>query len=299
MAGKVEEKNNEQEKPICFVIMPFSDPEGYEPGHFRKVYDHIIKPAIEDAGYKPFRMDDSKKSTVIHADMFEHLVNDPIAICDLSSKNPNVLYELGVRHAFDKPTVLLQEAGQTPIFDINGVNTLAYRKERRYDEVLEDRVKISNAIRETAAADNKYSFMNLVKMHTAPQKRDGQISGEERIEILLRDLTRKGNNLEGSVSNKQSTVQWEPFDSVSEIELAKRKLQRVAREATNIITAGNAGKHQYPPVNIVVAIKNLESAIIDYQSVGGTDEDLIQYARTRLLELQLVSKNQEQLVTIE
>ena len=114
---KSAEAGADKEKRICFVIMPFSDPEGYEQGHFKKVYEQIFKPAIQDAGFEPFRMDDSNKSTLIHADMFDHLIHDAIALCDLSAKNPNVLYELGIRHAFDLPVVLVQEEGQSKIFD--------------------------------------------------------------------------------------------------------------------------------------------------------------------------------------
>lgn len=40
-----------EEKERCFVIMPISDPEEYEDGHFKNVYEDIFKPAIEAAGY--------------------------------------------------------------------------------------------------------------------------------------------------------------------------------------------------------------------------------------------------------
>lgn len=57
------EKAVEKEKPVCFVIMPISDVHGYESGHFGRVYEHILKPAIVAAGYIPIRADDTIKTT--------------------------------------------------------------------------------------------------------------------------------------------------------------------------------------------------------------------------------------------
>ena len=50
----------ENRKERCFVIMPISDQGDYPPGHFSKVYDQIFKPAIIEAGYEPFRVDEDK-----------------------------------------------------------------------------------------------------------------------------------------------------------------------------------------------------------------------------------------------
>jgi len=90
-----EEKKNEQGNKRCFVMMPFSTPEGYEEGHFIKIYEQIIKPAIEKADLIPERVDQNILSTDIVTKIFKGLTESEMAICDLSSKNPNVLYELG------------------------------------------------------------------------------------------------------------------------------------------------------------------------------------------------------------
>lgn len=92
-------------KGKCFVIMPISDPDGYEEGHFESVYRDIFVPAIEDAEYEPHRVDEDVSTGVIQAKILEQLINAPMAICDLSTRNPNVLFELGIRQAYDKPVV--------------------------------------------------------------------------------------------------------------------------------------------------------------------------------------------------
>lgn len=89
--------------------MPIGDTDGYDKGHFTHVYDDIIKPAVELTEFTPRRADEVKETNFIHLDILTKLIEAPIAICDLSSRNPNVLFELGIRQAFDKPVVLIQK----------------------------------------------------------------------------------------------------------------------------------------------------------------------------------------------
>jgi len=51
-------------KPVCFVMMPIADVSNYEPGHFNRVYEYLIKPAIEAAGFDPYRADDTAKRII-------------------------------------------------------------------------------------------------------------------------------------------------------------------------------------------------------------------------------------------
>jgi hypothetical protein len=79
------------------------------------------------------------------------------------SRNPNVLFELGLRQAFDKPVVLIQEIGTPKIFDIAPLRYAQYRKEMRYHEVLEDQKSISQAVIATREA-KKESINSIVKL---------------------------------------------------------------------------------------------------------------------------------------
>lgn len=99
----------EEEKKKCFVIMPISDADGYEKGHFTRVYEHLIKPAVIEAGFEPVRADDTSKANFIVVDILQQILKCDIAICDLSSRNPNVFYELGIRQAFNLRTILIKD----------------------------------------------------------------------------------------------------------------------------------------------------------------------------------------------
>jgi hypothetical protein len=145
--------------------MPISDPEGYSAGHFRRVFEDIIVPGCEAAGYAAIRADEVRATDLIHLDVLQRLLNAPVALCDLSSRNPNVLFELGLRQAFDKPVVLVQESGTQQIFDIAPLRYTEYRRARLYNEVLEDQKKIAAAITATVDAHEENAGVNsLVKI---------------------------------------------------------------------------------------------------------------------------------------
>jgi tetratricopeptide (TPR) repeat protein len=79
----------------AFVIMPFGVKEGID---FNRVYTDYIKPALESAGFEVFRADEEMRAGNIRTDMFQELILADLVVADLSIDNPNVWYELGVRH---------------------------------------------------------------------------------------------------------------------------------------------------------------------------------------------------------
>lgn len=160
--AKPQESEKKSTSNDCFVIMPIADHDGYDKGHFTKVYEDIFKPACASAGFTSVRADEVKQTNLIHLDILQKLIESPMAICDLSSRNPNVLFELGLRQAFDKPTVLVQEAGTPKIFDIAPLRYTEYRRELRYREVLEDQSMISEAIKATKEATDQGEGVNSI-----------------------------------------------------------------------------------------------------------------------------------------
>lgn len=181
MDEKEQKKTDEKEK--CFVMMPISDQGDYPEGHFQKVYEQIFQPAIEQAGYQPHRVDEDAISDRIIDKIFREVQECPMALCDLSNRNPNVLYELGLRQAYDKPVVLVQDEKTDRIFDVSGISTVQYKSQRLFEDVLEARDRIAKAIIETKEG-RKNSIVKIVQAKTA-QIPYGDISGDEKIEIML------------------------------------------------------------------------------------------------------------------
>ena len=220
-------KNSEPQK-VCFVIMPFTDPDEYEKGHFQKIYDQIFVPAIKLAKYRPYRVDESGSSCSIQIKLLKQLLDAPLVLCDLSSRNPNVLYELGLRQAFDKPVVLVQEIGTPRIFDINDITATNYRPKRLFDEVLEDRENIKKAILDTAADQSKTnSVMNLLKM-TSAKVDEKEVPAEQKISFYLEKIMDRLSTLENSCNDKISLE----IEAVQLKELRK-EIQGLYNKVTN------------------------------------------------------------------
>lgn len=116
-------------RPHAFIVMPFGKKKGGDGSlyDFNAIYKFLIKPALEDAGFEPFRADEETSSGDILTDMFQELLLADLCLCDLSIDNANVYYELGIRHAFRKRGVVHIQAGRSYMpFDIFNVRTLPY-----------------------------------------------------------------------------------------------------------------------------------------------------------------------------
>ena len=247
MAQKNEKQAQQPEKKTCFVIMPFSDPEGYECGHFRNIYEYTFAPAIRAAGYEPLRIDDNIVSSLIHGKMMNELINAPMVLCDLSTNNPNVLYELGIRHAFDKPVVLVQEMGQDRIFDIGAITSVEYHPSRLYEEVMEDQEKIKEAILQNAKAKNSYSIMSLANLHSAKGSGDKTVTSETQMNYLLQEMSKisqKVRTMENKLADRYTEMPYEQSSSslFRKMETDRRRAEesRLEAERENCVADLNA-----------------------------------------------------------
>lgn len=252
MDEKEQKKVDEKEK--CFVMMPISDQGDYPKGHFTKIYEQILKPAIEDAGYEAYRVDENSSSVLITDKIFKAIQECPMALCDLSNQNPNVLYELGLRQAYDKSVVLVQDEKTDKIFDVSGISTVFYESNRIYENVLEARRNITKAIMETSEGRHK-SIVKIMQAQAAEIPTE-KMTKEEKIEIMLsgliddiRDLKEEskirslGRNLILSTDSWGGT-RWNPMEGNRKFEeyytlpvkqgITNKQISRVIHSAKNI-----------------------------------------------------------------
>jgi hypothetical protein len=107
--------------PTCFVIMPFVERDDrYSSGFFREVLESLFTPAITGAGLQ-VRTAQRQGSDVIQSTIIKELLEADLVLADLTEHNPNVLFELGMRIAEDKPTVLVRAKGTGQIFDVDNL----------------------------------------------------------------------------------------------------------------------------------------------------------------------------------
>jgi hypothetical protein len=104
----------------CFVMMPFADPIG---GYYKSVYE----PAISKSGLRPIRADDDIFATgKIIDQVWSGITAAKVLVAELTGRNPNVFYELGLAHALNKPVVLVSSNQADVPFDLQHIRVIYY-----------------------------------------------------------------------------------------------------------------------------------------------------------------------------
>lgn len=105
---------------LSFVLMPFVEA-------FRPIYDEIIKPVVEQFGLKCIRADDLYGSKAIIEDIWRLINEAKIIIADVTGKNPNVFYEIGLAHAIGREVIIISQTIEDVPFDLRHLRCLIYR----------------------------------------------------------------------------------------------------------------------------------------------------------------------------
>ncbi len=108
----------------CFVIAPIGEAESETRKRSDQILKHVISPAVAECGYEPVRADQISEPGMITSQIIQHIVEDSLVIADLTDRNPNVFYELAIRHAIRKPLVQLIKKGEQIPFDVAGTRTI-------------------------------------------------------------------------------------------------------------------------------------------------------------------------------
>jgi len=136
-------------KAICFVDMPFGKKPDLASGvevDFDHIYEAAIRPAIEEAGLEPVRGDQERTGGIIQIPMFGRLLLSEYVVVDMTLANPNVFYEMGIRHTA-KPftTVPIFAAIHNIPFDVALVRSIPYNLDKGH-LTDEDAAKLKEAI---------------------------------------------------------------------------------------------------------------------------------------------------------
>ena len=122
--SKKSRASNESGKRIAFVISPIGEPDSPERKRADQILKHVIVPVISQFGYKTVRADNISKPGTITTQIITHVINDSLVIADLTGHNPNVFYELAIRHAAKKPVIQIIKKGEKIPFDVSIQRTI-------------------------------------------------------------------------------------------------------------------------------------------------------------------------------
>src|SRR5690606_3777785 len=148
--------------------------------------------AIEKAGFTPRIVSDSEESTVIHGSIINNIYNDAIIVCDVSNKNANVMFELGMRLAFNKPVVIVKDDKTDYSFDTGNIQHEPYRKDLRHSTVEKFIDDLSKKIIKTYEASQKeeyQSFLSYFGKFEVAKVENKPIGESEALEKLLNKMT--------------------------------------------------------------------------------------------------------------
>lgn len=193
-------ENNEK---ICGIIRPIAKMNDfYTFEHWNSVKD-IMERAIQKAGYTPLTVSDSKGSTTIHSSIFLNLYQNEIVVCDVSNRNANVMFELGMRIAFDKPVVIIKD-DKTPFsFDTSHIKHLEYPSDLRFQVIEKFIDDLAQAIKDTVQTSKQPEYKSFLS-HYAPIKVASLEVNEVSEKIALESILNSINNLEEKVNNLNS-----------------------------------------------------------------------------------------------
>lgn len=185
MSGKIE--------PVdCGLIMPISATENFPSEHWIEVQT-LLHRAISDEGFFPHNVWDDTGTDRISERVIGNIFRFPIVVAVVSDLNPNVMFELGLRLASKKPTVVVQNEGGRRAFDISDFHALPYPsdlnmlKMEKFLSVLRSTIR---AKYDAAQSDNYIPFLGSVIVDVlSPTQRELPMS--ELILSRLDDLDRK------------------------------------------------------------------------------------------------------------
>ena len=187
-------------KQVCGIVMPISAIDGCLESHWADVLE-IFSEAIEMAGFDPNLVSNADDVGIIHKRIIQNLYENPIVICDVSGKNPNVMFELGLRLAFDKPTVIVKDEKTPYSFDTSAIEHLEYPRDLRFSRIVDFKQKLAEKIAATHAksvADPGYStFLKHFGEFKVAKLETKEVSGQEFILDELRALRSSMRRLEG------------------------------------------------------------------------------------------------------
>ncbi len=208
---------------LCFVIMGFGKKTDYsiqKTYNLDATYKNIIKPAVEQEGYRCIRADEIKESSLIDKSMYALLIKADLVIADITTLNPNAIYELGIRHASRSySTIIMKDIENSSIpFDLNHCKIFPYfhmGDDIGTDESkrcqLELRETIKSVMNSKIVDSPLYEFIPNVNQHDI---------NDELFENMINELAEKEESV--FVLSEKARIFMKQNDFVKAAEIWKR-----------------------------------------------------------------------------
>lgn len=198
VSGETTATDSVKDTPVCGIIMPIANTVGYPDGHWQNVYDILCESATL-ASFEPNLVSFDDDVGIIQNRIVQNIYTNPIVVCDISSRNPNVMFELGMRLAFDKPTIIIKDEKTPYSFDISPIEHLTYPSDLRYQAINEFKLKLQGKIKETyqkSISDKNYTtFLKHFGTFKVAHLEEREISETQFIASELKELRKMFSNM--------------------------------------------------------------------------------------------------------
>ena len=210
------------EKKHCFIVTPIGNADSQTRRKAQGILDSVLKPVLYEKGYQVHVAHEISSLGSITKQVIEHLLKDDLVITNLTELNPNVMYELAVRHAVRKPVVTIAEEGTTLPFDISDERSIFYRNDMAgaFELVPKLKIAIDEAMKEKVSDNPIYRVAENILI-----KESSEIPSIEKvlmrrldgIETIVSDLAKRTNiDNNGNSFSKASLIKnkKKPIDGV-------------------------------------------------------------------------------------
>jgi len=182
------------------LIMPISTIDSCTSDHWVEVKD-IITSSLQSSSCYLFKINlvsDAEDVGVIQKRIVQNVYSSDIVVCDVSCKNPNVMFELGMRLAFDKPTIIIKDTQTGYSFDTSVIEHLEYPRDLRFHKIISFKQKLLEKTEKTyeiSRTDTSSSFLSnfaTIKVKSLPEKESSAsdliLESIESMRSELRDI---------------------------------------------------------------------------------------------------------------
>lgn len=202
---------------VCGLVMPISGCDGCTDKHWVDVRE-ILESAVAAVGFLPKLVSTADEVGIIQARIIENLYDNPVVVCDVSGKNPNVMFELGLRLAFDKPTVIIKDDHTGYSFDTAPIEHLTYPRDLHYQSIQQFTRTLGEKVRSTREAAKRDSTHSSFLKHfgrvTLASLDKHQVGEMEYVRRSIEGLQATCSQLTHLVAGL-STKRWSPEDQES------------------------------------------------------------------------------------
>ena len=178
----------------CFFIAPIGEAGTQTREDSDRVLRRIVRTAVNPLGFTAIRADDISAPGIITSQVLEMVVESPLVIADLTGHNPNVFYELAIRHAIRKPFVQLIRKNEAIPFDVATARTVRYDFDvDSAQDAIDDITRQIESL-ESDPTDIETPISMSLDLQSLRTVTDQQSSGLHQVLPLLEDINSAVHN---------------------------------------------------------------------------------------------------------